>query len=99
MARIFVSHSFSWNPDANRASVARIARRLALEGHLPLGPQLLFSHFIDETTERDLALKLCLQLVALADEVQVYGEPTEGMRLEIEEARRLGIPVVKRAMP
>jgi len=32
--------------------------------------------------------------VALSDEVYAYGEPTEGMRLEIAEAERLGIPVV-----
>ncbi len=50
--------------------------------------------FVDETTERDLALRLCLALVALSDEVRVYREPSEGMRFEITEARRLGVPVV-----
>jgi hypothetical protein len=35
-----------------------------------------------------------LKLIALSDEVMTYGVPTEGMRLEIAEARRLGIPVV-----
>jgi hypothetical protein len=66
-----------------------------MEGHLPLPPQLFVPGFIDEATERDLALGLCLKLVALADEVRVYGELTDGMRLEIAEANRLGIPVVE----
>jgi hypothetical protein len=50
--------------------------------------------FIDDRTERELALKLCLRLVSLADEVRVYGTPSEGTRLETAEAKRLGIPVV-----
>jgi len=74
----------------------RIVRQLALEDHLPIAPQIYLSAFIEESTERQLALGLCFQLVALADEVRVYGEPTEGMLCEITEAHRLGIPVVER---
>jgi hypothetical protein len=95
MSVVFVSHPYSSDPAANRKRVAAIARRLALAGHLPLPPQLLFPHFIDEHTERDLALKLCLELLALVDQVRVYGEFSEGMRLEIREAERLGIPVIR----
>jgi len=67
---------------------------VALEGCLPLAPQIYLPQFVDEETERSLALNLCFALVAISDEVRVYGEPTAGMRLEIAEARRLGIPVV-----
>ena len=51
--------------------------------------------FLDEPTERDVALRCCLRLVTLADEVRVYGEPTEGMELEIAEAKLLGIPIIE----
>jgi len=74
--------------------VLRICRRLISEGRVPIAPQVYIPAFVDEATERDLALRLCLRLVALSDEVYAYGEPTEGMRLEIAEAERLGIPVV-----
>ena len=74
-------------------------RRLALEGHLPLAPQVILPQFIDEREERDFALRLCLRLIALAEEVRVYGEVSEGMRLEMAEAERLGIPVVKGEFP
>ena len=94
MARIFVCHPYCADPAGNRTSVARIARRLALEGHLPLVPQLSLPVFLDEDNERKAALRLCLGLVAMSEEVRVYGEPTAGMRLEIAEARRLGIPIV-----
>jgi hypothetical protein len=62
---------------------------------VPIAPHLILPAYIDESTERELALDHCLRLVAVADEVLVFGSPTEGMRLEIAEARRLGIPVVK----
>lgn len=96
---VFVSHPFALDPDGNRRRVAAIARRLVLEKQLPLAPQIYLPVFLDEATERELALRLCLRCVALSDEVRSYGEPTAGMRLEIAEARRLGIPVVEGKYP
>ena len=95
MSIVFISHPFSSDPALHSSTVVNITRRIALQGHLPLAPQIYLPAFLKEDTERDLALKLCLQFVRLADEVLVYGEPTEGMQLEIAEARRLGIPVNK----
>lgn len=94
MRACFISHPFAANPEENTKRVARIARTLAHDGVLPLAPQIYLPQFIDEVTERDLALRLCLELVALSDEVRVFGEPSAGMRLEIAEAWRLGVPVV-----
>ena len=94
MRLVFISHPFSSNPEGNSAVVTRLARQIVLERHMPIAPQIYLPQFIHEATERDLALLLCLKLVALSDEVRVYGEPSAGMRLEITEARRLGIPVV-----
>ena len=93
-SRVFISHPFSGSPVANVALVRQIAQRLAAAMHLPLAPQLYLPQFIDEATERALALRLCLELVALSDELHVYGEISAGMRLEIAEAHRLGIPVI-----
>ncbi len=94
MATIFVFHTFRADPATSRLLTKAIARQLALEGHLPLAPQFYLPVFLNEATERRLALDLCFMLVALADEVRVYGRPSEGMYLEIAEAHRLGIPVV-----
>jgi hypothetical protein len=54
---------------------------------------------MDERRERDRVLKFCLSLLAKADELRVFERVSEGMRLEIDEARRLGIPVVKGDLP
>ena len=91
---IYVCHPYRSDPTGNRRRVARICRRLVRSGHLPLAPQVYLSAFLDEATERAVAMRLCLRLVALADQVWVYGTPSEGMQIEIAESERLGIPVV-----
>lgn len=93
--RVFISHPYRADPLANQQRVKDLARCVTMEGLLPIAPQIYLPAFIDESTERELALRMCLELVALSDEVRVYGKPTAGMRLEIAEAQRLGIPVVE----
>ena len=93
MRVIYICHAFRADPAGNAERVRRICEALKNDC-VPLAPQLMLPAFIDDATERDLALAHCLRLVAVADEVRVYGEPTEGMLLEIAEARRLGIPIV-----
>ena len=92
---VFVSHPFSSDPDKCRKLVLAIARRLTLQGNFPIAPQIYLPQFLDEREERDLALNFCLKLVAIADEVHVFGQPSVGMEMEIAEAKRLGVPVVK----
>ena len=90
---IYVCAPFSADPASNTATARTIAKRLVHEGHLPVVPHLLLPTILDEGTDRDLALQLCLRLVQLVDEVWVYGRLTEGMRLEISAAEKFGIPV------
>lgn len=95
MARsIYVCHPFRCDPERNAVEIGSLARGIAKRGFVPLAPQIYLPEFLDETTEREVALSCCLTLLALSDEFWVYGGPTEGMRLEIAEARRLGIPVI-----
>ena len=93
MSMVYICHPFRGDPNGNIERVRRICQALKHE-HVPLAPHLLLPVYIEEATERDLALRHCLRLIAAVDEVRVFGEPTEGMQLEIAEARRLGIPVV-----
>ena len=89
----YVCHPYRNDPLGNRLRVAAHCRRLAHDGVLPLAPQLMLPTFLDERTERELAMTLCLRMVRLADEVIVYGAPTEGMQREIAEATRCGVRV------
>ncbi len=92
------SHPFSSDPIRNANCVVPVARAIALAGDLPLAPQLYLPQFIDEGSERSLAMKLCLGFLARSDEIRVHGQPTDGMRLEIAAAERLGIPLVRKKM-
>lgn len=92
---LYICHPFGSNPVDNANRITYLCHQLVSSDYFPFAPQLLLPHFLDETTERDFAMAFCLRLVSLVDEVRVYGNPTEGMRLEIAEARRLGIPVVE----
>ncbi len=92
---VYVCHSYGRAPEEAVRIIAGICRELAMDGAVPLAPQLLLPQFLDEPSERKLALRLCVRLIAVSDEMRVFGDPTRGMRLEIKEASRLGIPVVR----
>ena len=70
-----------------------------MTGQMPVVPPLYLPQFLDEATERDIAIACCLKLVSVCDELHVYGEVSEGMRQEIAKANRLGIPVVYEDSP
>ena len=92
--RVYVCHPFADDPEGNARGVLEICRALTDSGFLPVAPQVYLPQFLDEASERDRALSLCLALVGACDEVRVYGgRITSGMRREIEYAEARGIPV------
>lgn len=92
--RIYVCHPYRNAPAENVERVTAICRALSASGHLPVAPQLYLPQFMDETTEREQALAMCLELLDASDEVRVYGQSiTAGMRVEIERAEAGGLPV------
>lgn len=94
MPRIYTCHRFASDQVGAAKSLRRICREIVAQGGVPVCPQLLLPEFIHEETERDLAMRLCQEMVRGCDEVRVYGrELTPGMRIEISFAELLGIPV------
>ena len=94
MRRVYVCHPFAGDVPGNTTRVRAICRALADSGFLPVAPHLYLPRFLDEATERERALAVCLELVAACDEVRVYGGTvTAGMMREIERAEALGLPV------
>ena len=92
--RIYVCHPFSMNPARNAERVRTVCRSLVESGQLPIAPQVYLPQFMDEATEREHALRLCLELVGACDALFVYGACiTDGMLQEIEHAQAHGIPV------
>lgn len=94
MSIVYVCHPFAGGQAENISSIRKVCRSVVGEGCIPLAPPLFLPQFVDEETERDRALSICLRLVGVVDELRVCGKPSPGMSLEIAEARRLGIPVI-----
>jgi DNA polymerase-3 subunit epsilon len=93
--RVYVCHPYASDPVANVERVRAIARELADLDLMPVAPHLYIPAFVDEATERERALKLCLELVDTCDELWVFGDfVSPGMQREIAFARSRGIPVV-----
>ena len=91
--RVYVCHPFANDPAGNIERVRAISQFLIDDGALPIAPHLYLPQLVDETTGREQALALCLELLATCDEVRVFGEiVTEGMERELREAKRLGLP-------
>ena len=42
-----------------------------------------------------IAFKMGMEMLKLCDELWAFGEPTEGMEMEIAQAERLGVPVCR----
>ena len=94
MPRIYTCHRFSSDQGGAVKALKRICREIVEQGGLPVAPQLSLSQFLDENTERDIAMRLCQEMLRGCDEVRVYGrELTPGMRIEVSFAELLGIPV------
>ena len=95
MKVVYICHPFRGDIAANRDRVRRLCAAVK-RNYVPLAPHLMLPAYIDEATERGLALEHGLALLRGADEVWVCGpRVSEGMAGEIAEASHLGLPVYR----
>ena len=82
--------------DCFARKAAAYSRMACEEGHLPIAPHLLFPQFLNEgiEEERRLGIAMGMELLALCDEVWVFGEATEGMAAEIAQATAQGKEII-----
>ena len=92
---IYVCSPYRGNTETNTQNARRYCRLVMEQGGIPFAPHLLFTQFLDDAIpkERERGLRMGTQMLGLCDELWAFGEPSEGMRMEIEQAGRLGIPV------
>lgn len=90
---VYICSKYSGDIQRN-TEMARLYSRYAAErGYAPLAPHLLLPQFISEETEREMAMAIDLQFLAMCGEIWICGdEVSEGMRREIERAREIGLP-------
>lgn len=85
MKKIYVCSPYSGDVEKNVNFARKVSREVALGGHLPITPHLLFPQFISEEMERELAIRMNIELLIICDELWVFGNKiTKGMAEEIK---------------
>lgn len=92
--KVYVASRYAGNVKENTAAALRYCRYVIGENCIPVAGHILYaaSGMLDDASEaeRELGLMFGLALLAVCDEVWVFGEISAGMRQEITEAKRLG---------
>ena len=94
---IFICSPYRGDVEANKENARNYSRFAFEQGGIPFAPHLLFTQFLNDDVpeERDTGLCLGLELLARCNALWAFGTPTMGMAMEIQEAKRLGIPVCR----
>ncbi|MDL2327515.1 DUF4406 domain-containing protein [Ruminococcaceae bacterium OttesenSCG-928-A11] len=93
---VYVCSPFRGDVEENTRRALEYSRRVFEAGYCPLAPHLLFPRFLDDTdpAQRQAGIEMGLALLAQCRQLVVCGSDVpEGMALEIDEARRLGIGI------
>lgn len=91
--KIFICSPYAGNIEVNISRASAYARKIALEGNIPIAPHLYFTRFLDDESakERELGLNYALALLEDCDEMHVLGDHiSKGMKLEIDHWKSLG---------
>ena len=89
--KVYVVSPYAGDVDGNVCAAVGHCHMAVKEGYMPISGHLLYPQILNGNVpeERDLGLLFGLALLAICDEVWVFGLPSPGMAQEIEEAKRL----------
>lgn len=91
---VYICSPFSGDISGNIDRARRYSRFAVDEKAIPLAPHLLFPQFMDESTERELAVFMDMVLLGRCEQVWVFGSHiSDGMAAEIEKAKRKQIRI------
>lgn len=94
--KVFICSPYRGDIAGNSRKAASYCRMACEKGCMPIAPHLLFPQFLDENieSERTLGISMGMDLILLCEEMWVFGNPTEGMAMEISFANEHGIKIV-----
>lgn len=91
MPLVYVCSPYAGDVDENLERQKDTAGMFWIRGFIPITPHLFLPQFMDDKTERNLAIFIDLVLLSKCAEVWVFGEQiSEGMEIEISYANRKG---------
>lgn len=88
---VYICSPYAGDVETN-AENARKYSRFAVENMaIPFAPHLLMPQYMDEGTERELALRMGIIFLSKCEQLWVFGERiTDGMAYEIKKAVNMG---------
>lgn len=93
---VYIASPYAGEIERNIEAAKSYCRFALREGCDFIAPHLLYPQILNDAdpAERQAGIRIGLRLLAFADELWVCGHRiSEGMKIEIEEAKRLGIPI------
>lgn len=91
---VYICSPFSGDTEKNLEQARAYSRFAVDEGYIPLTPHLMYPQFMNERTERELAMHMDLVILKHCKELWVFGENiTSGMQEEIDLARKRNLTV------
>ena len=89
--KIYVASKYAGDVEKNTAFAVNCCRRVIDEGCMPIASHLLYPQMLDDNNpdEREMGLMFGLALLAVCDEVWVFGEISAVVAREVAEAKRL----------
>ena len=93
---VFICSPFAGDVAGNIDRARRYGRFAVTKNTIPVIPHLMYPQFLceDDPAERQLGIEMGLALLAICQELWVFGgRVTSGMAVEIEKAKAIGIPI------
>lgn len=87
---VYVCSPYAGDIEKNTENAKRYSRFAVDSGAIPVTPHLMYPQFMDERTERQLALKMGIVLLGKCEQVWVFGDRiSAGMAFEIKKAEKM----------
>ena len=93
---VYVASPYAGDIEANVRFAAAACRYVMAKGHAFFAPHLLYPAILNDSvpSERALGMAMGILMLGKCDELWAFGDRiSSGMKAEMEEAVRLGIPV------
>ena len=91
---VYICSPLSGDIPGNMEKARKYSRFAVDNKAIPIAPHLLFPQFMDEGTERKLAMFMDMVLLGRCEELWVFGSTiSKGMRAEIRKAGRKNIKI------
>lgn len=88
-----------WEKRQNIKNAIKYCQTIIDNGMIPIAPHLYFPKMLNDNNlkDRTIGMSMGLELMKHCDFVYVYGPRiSSGMQIEIDKARKLGIPIIEK---